>query len=224
MTSTPGGGTRRRPTNAGRAVTVWTRRLHFYVGLYFLFFIWLFSVTGLFLNHPEWAFTRYWPLRQERVSERSFSVLPDTGDMVVAQALREQLALAGEITQVERRLADSLVIVQLSRPGRIHRIEASLARGTARVFETNVNAIGVMDALHKFTGVRLDDAGQRRDWVLTTVWAFAMDAVAIGLLVMVASGLYLWYRLGKKRLAGALALAGGTAVCVFFVFGLSRLA
>ncbi len=33
---------------------VWNRRLHYYLGLYFLFFLWLFSLTGLMLNHQQW--------------------------------------------------------------------------------------------------------------------------------------------------------------------------
>ena len=37
-----------------RAVEKWNRKLHFYLGLYFLFFLWLFSLTGLMLNHGQW--------------------------------------------------------------------------------------------------------------------------------------------------------------------------
>ena len=37
-----------------RALEVWNRKLHYYLGLYFLFFLWLFSLTGLMLNHQQW--------------------------------------------------------------------------------------------------------------------------------------------------------------------------
>ncbi len=37
-----------------KAFEVWNRRLHYYLGLYFLFFLWLFSATGLMLNHQQW--------------------------------------------------------------------------------------------------------------------------------------------------------------------------
>jgi len=40
----------RRPT--GAVLEAWNRRLHYYLGLYFLLFLWLFSFTGLLLNHP----------------------------------------------------------------------------------------------------------------------------------------------------------------------------
>ena len=32
----------------------WNRKFHYYLGLYFLFFLWLFSLTGLMLNHQQW--------------------------------------------------------------------------------------------------------------------------------------------------------------------------
>jgi len=30
----------------------WNRKLHFYTGLFLLFFLWLFAFSGLLLNHP----------------------------------------------------------------------------------------------------------------------------------------------------------------------------
>ena len=35
---------------AERTVETWNRKLHIYVGLYFLTFLWLFSFSGLLLN------------------------------------------------------------------------------------------------------------------------------------------------------------------------------
>lgn len=49
-------GIRDERSERGTASTflVWNRRTHFYLGLYFLFFAWLFVFTGLLLNHPRW--------------------------------------------------------------------------------------------------------------------------------------------------------------------------
>ena len=60
---------------------------------------------------------------------------------------------------------------------------------------------GTMRALHAFTGVRINDTQNQRDWILTTLWAYSMDAVALGLIVMVLSGVLMWYRTGGNRLA-----------------------
>ena len=49
---------------------VWNRKLHYYLGLYFLFFLWLFALSGLLLNHSSWTFAQFWPNRQVSTFER----------------------------------------------------------------------------------------------------------------------------------------------------------
>ena len=39
---------------SAKTFEVWNRKLHYYLGLYFVFFLWLFSLTGLMLNHQQW--------------------------------------------------------------------------------------------------------------------------------------------------------------------------
>lgn len=48
----------------------WNRKLHFYAGLLLLFFLWLFTFTGLLLNHPSWSFAESWNNRRETNFER----------------------------------------------------------------------------------------------------------------------------------------------------------
>ena len=57
----------RRTRGAVDTVLVWNRRVHYYLGLFLLFFIWLFAFTGLLLNHPRWQFAQFWP---NRISEQ----------------------------------------------------------------------------------------------------------------------------------------------------------
>jgi hypothetical protein len=77
-----------------------------------------------------------------------------------------------------------------------------------------------MRALHTFTGVQMDDPRNRRDWALTSLWAFSMDGVAAGLIFMVLSSLYMWFELPQKRLYGAVVLGLGSLICGLFCFGL----
>lgn len=100
------------------------------------------------------------------------------------------------------------------------RVDARLDSAIARVTEIRLNAWGVMDALHKFTGVKMGEPTERRDWLLTRVWSFAMDAVAVGMMILVGTGLYLWLRRAETRRKGLIALTAGVACCAFFLFGL----
>ena len=49
----------RRERSGTNTFLVWNRRLHYYLGLYLLFFSWLFVLTGLLLNHPRWQFAQF---------------------------------------------------------------------------------------------------------------------------------------------------------------------
>jgi hypothetical protein len=77
-----------------------------------------------------------------------------------------------------------------------------------------------MRLLHTFTGVRMNDSRNERDWILTFLWAFAMDAVALGLILMVLSSFYMWYELPQKRRIGAIVLSLGFVSAGLFCVGL----
>jgi hypothetical protein len=103
-------------------------------------------------------------------------------------------------------------------------VKADLSRNQASVQRIDVNAWGVMRMLHTFTGLRLDDPQNQRDWLLTSLWAFAMDFVAVGLILMVLSSFWMWFERKEKRFQGCLALLAGFLACGLFCLGLSWLA
>ena len=196
---------------------VWNRRIHYYLGLYLLFFTWLFALTGLLLNHPRWQFAQFWPNRVQTTTEHDVEAHAGGSDVERAHDLMRQLGIAGEVQwpvpQPDRRE----FVFQVSRPGLILDVKADLKQGRATVQRSQLNAWGVMHVLHTFTGVRATDSGNTRDWTWTTVWALAMDAVAFGLIVMVFSSYIMWYRLRAKRLGGIVALLLGWITCGAFL-------
>ncbi|MEO8624769.1 MAG: hypothetical protein ABI625_27040 [bacterium] len=199
------------------------RKLHNYLGLYLLTFVWLFAASGLILNHPAWSAAQFWKAREETTAQRAIIVPRATGDVELAAGLMTQLGIVGEIGETKRSSKGDAFEFQVVRPGRVFRVEARIDSALARVTQIRLNAWGVLDALHKFTGVSLDAPARTRDWALTTVWSLAMDALALGLMILVASGLFLWYRFPAKRVPGLVALGAGMACCGFFLFGLGTL-
>jgi hypothetical protein len=77
-----------------------------------------------------------------------------------------------------------------------------------------------MKFFHVFSGNVADDARNHRDWALTYLWAYSMDAVAAGLIFMVLSSVYMWLRLPQKRRTGGIVLALGCLSCGLFCLGL----
>ena len=184
--------------------------------------MWLFAFSGLVLNHPSWSFTEFWKNRKQTNYERAITVPgPEVkGDLEQARAIMTQLAITGEILWTTTRTDPSQFDFQVRRPGHFFFIKADLARERVTVQQSNVNMWGVMRVLHTFTGVQMDDARNKRDWALTSLWAYSMDAVAAGLIFMVLSSLYMWFELPQKRLAGAVVFGFGSLICGLFCVGL----
>jgi hypothetical protein len=197
----------------------WNRKLHYYLGLSTLLFVWLFSFTGLLLN-PPWKFAEFWDSRRQSTSERAIVAPAPGSDLAQARDLLRQLGLRGEIEWTVTRADSNRFEFRVSRPGHICEVRADLGRSRATVKQIDVNAWGVVRMLHTFTGVRLDDRRNTRDWWLTSIWALTMDGVAVALILMVLSSLYMWFELRSKRLGGAIALVAGLLLCVLFCFGL----
>jgi hypothetical protein len=130
-----------------------------------------------------------------------------------------QLGIAGEIQWPAAQPADGSFAFQVSRPGRVVDVKADLRSGRATLQRSDLNAWGVMHVLHTFTGVPAAGPRNERDWLLTTVWAISMDAVAAGLVFMVFSSYIMWYRLKAKRLGGIIALFLGLVSCGAFIAG-----
>src|SRR4051794_33834212 len=122
-------------SSADYLVKLWSRKLHYYLGLYFLFFVWLFAFTGLLLNHGSWQFAEFWPNRKVSNFERAIEP-PAYGDREEqAKAVMRQLGIHGEIqwgSTTEERLE-----FQVNRPGQNFAVKADLGQRLARVERTD---------------------------------------------------------------------------------------
>jgi hypothetical protein len=203
------------------SLQVWNRKIHIYLGLYLLTFIWLFAVSGILLNHSEWQFHDFWPDRKESTTTQTIQRTSPGDRLATAHDLMTQLGISGEVDWTNRSQAEGHFDFRVTMPGRITNIKTDLDKGEATVQQIDVNWWGVLKMLHAFTGVRQTSISPERDWLLTKVWSFSLDAVAVGLIAMVCGGYYMWWVVQKQRALGALVLITGFAVCGFFVTGLA---
>jgi hypothetical protein len=204
---------------AAAALEAWNRRLHYYLGLYFLLFIWLFSFTGLLLNHPRWPLSRI-PNDANPAYERTIEPPRGGADLERARDIMRQLGLAGEIDWPQTAQAQGRLDFNIAYPKQATQVRVDLARQRATVQQVERSLWSGLRIMHTFSGWRYTSAGTSRDWTVTSVWVVAMDAVAAGLLVMVFGSYYMWWRLERLRTAGWVALVAGWASCAFFVYGL----
>ena len=203
--------------NAAAAFEQWNRKLHYYLGLYLLFFLWLFLLTGLVLNHGQWGISQAANFRVEKRFTEPID--PPTGptDMDRARNVAKQLELAGEIELPGAQPSGHLDF-NIARPSDASTVKVDLASARASVQHFDNGTWMVIRVFHTFSGSRYNAPGHR-DWRLTTVWVVAMDALAFGLIVMVLGSYYMWYRLKRTHTLGWLALATGAACCALFFSG-----
>ena len=172
------------------------------------------------LNHSDWKFAEFWESRQQTRFEREIVTPPPGSDLVQARDILRQLGLSGEIDWTVTRSDTNQFDFRASRPGQIFELKTDLNRKVTTVQRIDLNGWGVTRILHTFTGVRMDDSRNTRDWVATSMWALAMDGLAVGLVFMVLSSLVLWYERPQRRWSGGLALFLGLLSCGLFCFGL----
>lgn len=202
-----------------RAWKSWNQKIHIYLGLYFLVFLWLFAVSGLLLNHA-WRFTEFWAQRQQTNREQRVTMPSADMDLLRAQDLMRQLDLAGEVEWTATRPTAQRFEFRVQRPGRTVDVRVDAEKQIATIQEIRVNGWGIFRTLHTFTGTRANAPTAERDWWLTKLWSFSMDALAVGLIVLVATSLVLAIERRDKWFGSAVALGLGGAACGFFVFGL----
>jgi hypothetical protein len=204
-----------------RAARLWNRKIHVYFGLYFLLFIWLFAASGLILNH-HWEATQFYQTEEKQLSTHAITVPKGADDQAIAQALAGQLGLRGEVAASARsEETPDLLKFQVGRPGTAFQVSADLAKASAEVEQRGPGAWRLLHTLHTFTGVSVRDETRQRNWAPTWLWVIAMDALAIGLLAMVGTGIYLWWQLRARRTAGLLALGAGVGISLYFLFGIA---
>ena len=143
----------RRERRAIDRFLVWNRRIHYFIGLYLLFFSWLFVFTGLLLNHPRWQFAEFWPNRVQRTIETAVQSPAGTTDVERARDVMRQLSLNGEIQWPAAQPAGGPFAFQVSRPGLIVDVKVDLATGRATQQRNELNESGILHLLHTFTGV-----------------------------------------------------------------------
>jgi hypothetical protein len=195
---------------------LWNRTVHYYLGLYFLFFLWLFSLTGLMLNHQQW----FRDLYERKETRYDRAIEGPSGGTPFAQTLdvMRQLNLGGEIDWPASQPVGHIDF-NVSRPGGAAQVRVDINAKKAYVREFENGHLHAFQIFHTFSGSRFNQPESTPDWIMTRIWVFAMDALAAGLIIMVFGSYYMWWRLKKRKALGLATLFLGIFCCAVFVAG-----
>lgn len=182
----------------------WTRVLHVYISMVCLLVVLFFSVTGLTLNHPEWTFGLD---GSETTEQGTLGAGWQTGGevdwLVVADTLRDRYDLRGEVA--ERSVNGGEAAISFKGPGFGADAFITMETGAYEITINRQGLVGVFNDLHK-----------GRD--STSSWRWLIDASAILLVVISATGLILQLYLRRRRRSALWTVAGGFVLLAVFIW------
>jgi len=176
------------------------RNIHLLLGLFCFAFLLMYSVSAVEMAHSDW-----FP-DEPTVTEESVAIDPivAANPRALAQMLM-QSGRWGELQSVNKD--DEGFTVRIVRPGTSYQVRYRAGGSTVQI-ETSVS--GTMRMLNRLHHL----AGFYREQTVTHWWAAFAGFASLALLLLGASGVYLWFRTYSERLVGGLILSLGLIVGV----------
>jgi uncharacterized protein len=181
----------------------WTRIIHVYTSMVCFVVVLFFSITGLTLNHPTWT------LGGSGSQSSAQGTLPATwnsGDridwLVVAEFLRSEHALRGAVSDHTADASSASITFK----GPAYSADAFIdpVDGTYDITVASQGPLAFLNDLHKGR----DSRGS---------WLWLIDASAVFLIVISASGLILQLFLRRRRRAAVVTALGGAMLTAIFI-------
>jgi hypothetical protein len=166
------------------------RKVHLYSGLAILAFVIMYFVTGYPMIHRTW-FPNPEALKKTRTEPLRYN--GPKNPSAYSDYLQKTFDLRGQVTR-QRRQKDGSWEFRYSRPGTAYEAVVAPAGDSVRITTVRDNAVQTLIALHELHGY---GGGE-----LYNLWAILLDLASFSLIVFAFSGIYLWFKLTKKRLLG----------------------
>ena len=172
------------------------RNVHLGLGLVFVLMSLVFAVSSLVIIYRSWLDT------DPQVSEIEVRVSPEAAASPRAAA-RELMAghgLAGDLLQI--REEDGAVRFRIVRPGDVAEVEYAPATGAGTIKITRQGALETLVRLHT-------NHGLWHEYLPSQLWALISLLASAGLLLLGATGIYLWFIHHDERVVGGVLLGVG---------------
>jgi hypothetical protein len=177
------------------------RNIHLLLASFSLPFLVMYGVSAVQMSHNSWF------QMKPAVQERDFPLAPGQTDgrAIARDVMDRERAIKGEITNVQTSAA--AVSLRIVVPGTVHEVKYNPASGIAHVKTSVAGVMGMLNRLHHW-------AGFYREPLSAKVWAFAVAIVSTALLLVGATGIYMWFTRRPERRIGLALLAINVAFAV----------
>jgi hypothetical protein len=180
------------------------RNLHLIFGLVFFVFALVFAVSSLVIIYRPWL-----PAGRED-TERTVQVSAENAGTprAVALEIMRNHDLAGDLRQIEQ--TEEGISFLIVRPGTRSEVEYSASTGEAKIETRRHNFLETLVQLHV-------NHGFYHDFLPANAWALLSFVGSIGLFLLGATGIYLWFCHHEERVIGSVLLVVG------LVYGITTL-
>lgn len=170
------------------------RNIHLIAASFSLPFLLMYGVSAVQMGHAAWFDMK------PAVQERDVALGPGQGDAreVARQLMDRDNVVRGELTNVQpgpKGLAFRVVV-----PGTVHEVQYEPWSGNTHVRTSVAGFMGMLNRLHHAAGVWHEPAA-------LNVWGMGVAVVSFALLILGATGLYMWFTRRPERRVGAMLLA-----------------
>jgi hypothetical protein len=174
-----------------------------YLGLFLTPWFLLFALSNIAMNHKLHVGTGYGPA-EERPYRGTFEA--DSDPQRIAKTVLADLGMAGPYW-IDRKRSDA---------GQLTVLFDSPLRGTRITYLRDAGRVRIERRLRRLGGflVSLHRGGIDSEFPANRLWGLAVDALAVGMLFWVISGLYMWWQVTPTWRWGSLGLALGVGVFV----------
>ncbi len=169
----------------------WLRATHLSLGAFCCAFLLMYGVSAFQMAHFN---------LRPKISE--VTVLVDGQAGGDARAVARQLMDRGAVRGILRGVAatEAGFRFRVERMGLVHQVTYSRARGEAHIGTQDAGLLGALNRIHH-------PAGLWHESPLLRAWGVFVALVSAALILLSATGIYLWFKLKRLRRSGTLLLA-----------------
>jgi hypothetical protein len=194
------------------------RESHFYTGLFLVPWMVVYALSEFFLNHNTWfteklQLSAQWKVFAETEFRAGAAFPQDPEEQV--KAILAHLDLEGPHVMVGDPAAASMSFYRLCGTGH-YRITWN--RTSSRLVVEKQQPF----SFYSFFNFLHFQHGYTQPYFVQWTWAVLVDVVSISTVVWVVSGIYLWARRPRTRLAGGLCMSAGILLFIGLAILLCR--
>lgn len=173
------------------------KKLHLFAAFVTGMFLLMYFVSGFLIVRYDW-FDHSQP---EQISTREPLYLESKHEIKdIIRSLRKQTAVTGKLNDLDT-LEDGNLVLNFIRPGLETKVEISFQLDSVKIMRINQNIFETITIFH-----RMHKYGNELGYNL---FMFMMDLASVSLLVFALTGIYLWFKILRKKTWGI----------IFFVLG-----